>query len=86
MVGWSVTPYISRNKDIQKEMEIRAEPPWPGGVHRPQIFGPAPLGRGHAQFFDFFFWVKYRFYAILGHLEQKKNFPPYKKNYTGENT
>ena len=31
MDGWSVTPYISRNKDIQKEMEIREEPPWPEG-------------------------------------------------------
>ena len=37
-VGWLVTPYISRTKHIQKEMEIRAEPPWPGGVHRPFFF------------------------------------------------
>jgi len=28
--------YISRTKYIQNEMEIRAEPHWPGGVHMPK--------------------------------------------------
>ena len=32
----SVPLYISRTKHIQNEMEIRAEPHWPGGVHRQQ--------------------------------------------------
>ena len=44
-VGWSVTPCISETKHTHTEMEIRAEAPWPGGVHRPNQFG-------HAHFFE----------------------------------
>ena len=33
-----------------------------------KYLAPPLLGRGHAHFFDFF-GLKYRFYAILGHLE-----------------
>jgi hypothetical protein len=32
----SVPLYISRTKHIQNEMEIRAEPHWPGGAHMPK--------------------------------------------------
>ena len=80
LVGWLVGPLcISRTKHIQKEMEIRAEPPWAGGVHglfflaTPIFFSATPI------FLKFFFCPKYRFLAFLDHLEQKNNFHPYKK-------